>query len=95
MVSKSYIVSDPLGLHARPAGLIVKEAQRYGCQVTLTNQKNGKAASAKGLFALLGLEITQGDSITLVADGADEQQAIRGISAVIEERLAPQGQNLL
>ena len=46
-----------------------------------------KSASGKGLFALMGLEITQGDSITLAADGADEQEAIRAVGAVIEERL--------
>jgi phosphocarrier protein len=82
-----YTVRDPYGLHARPAGLIVKEAQRYTAEVTLTNEKNGKSASAKGLFALMGLEITQGDRITLAANGADEQQALRGVGAVIEERL--------
>jgi phosphocarrier protein len=87
MHTKTYTVSDPLGLHARPAGLVVKAAQRYRSEITLTNEKNGKSASAKGLFALLGLEITQGDAITLRADGADEQDAVRGVGAVIEERL--------
>lgn len=83
----TYTVRDPYGLHARPAGLIVKEAQRFAAEITLTNERNGKSASAKGLFALMGLEITQGDSITLAADGADEQEAIRAVGAVIEERL--------
>ena len=87
MLTKTYTVQDPYGLHARPAGLIVKEAQRYTAEVTLTNEKNGKSASAKGLFALMGLEITQGDGITLTANGADEQQALQGVGAVIEERL--------
>jgi phosphocarrier protein len=87
MQKTTYTVRDPYGLHARPAGLIVKEAQRYTAEVTLTNERNGKSASAKGLFALMGLEITQGDSITLAANGADEQQALRGVGAVIEERL--------
>ena len=87
MLTKTYTVSDPLGLHARPAGLVVKEAQRYRSEITLTNEKNSKSASAKGLFALLGLEITQGDAVTLRADGPDEQAALRGVGAVIEERL--------
>ena len=89
MQSMQYTVRDECGLHARPAGLIVKEAQQYRCEMTLTNERNGKTASAKGLFALLGLEITQGDRVTLVADGEDEQQAIRRVGAVIEERLVP------
>ena len=87
MLTKTYTVSDSLGLHARPAGLVVKEAQRYRSEITLTNEKNGKSASAKGLFALLGLEITQGDAVTLRTDGPDEQAALRGVGAVIEERL--------
>ena len=85
MLTKTYTVRDPYGLHARPAGRIVKEAQRYGCHITLRNQKNEKTASAKGLFALLGLEITQGDSITLTTDGTDEQQALASVGAIIEE----------
>ena len=87
MQRKQYIVRDEYGLHARPAGLIVKEAQKYQSDITLTNQANGRSASAKGVFALLGLEITQGDTIELCAEGADEIKALAGVGAVIEERL--------
>ena len=87
MQSKQYTVRDPSGLHARPAGLIVKEAKKYQSEITLTNQSSGKSASAKGLFALLELEIIQGDTITLSADGTDEQAAMAGVGAMIEERL--------
>lgn len=87
MQEKQYVVHDPLGLHARPAGLIVKEAQRYQSEITLTVQSSGKSASAKGLFALLGLEVCQGDTVTLAANGQDEQAALAGVGAVIEERL--------
>ena len=87
MQKTTYTVRDPYGLHARPAGLIVKEAQRYSAEVTLTNERNGKSASAKGLFALMGLEITQGDRIPLVASGTDEQEALRAVGKIIEERV--------
>lgn len=90
MLKKEFVVNDPLGLHARPAGVIVKEAQRYESEVTLTVQSSGKSASAKGLFALLGLEVRQGDILLLAADGKDEDKALRGVGAVIEERLGAQ-----
>lgn len=87
MLAKRYIIDDSAGLHARPAGLVVKEAQRYESKITLTAEKSGKTASAKGLFALLGLEITQGDGVVLTVDGADEESAMRGVGNVIEQRL--------
>ncbi len=87
MLQKNFMINDALGLHARPAGLIVKEAQRYQSEITLTVPSSGKSASAKGLFALLGLEVTQGDTVTLCADGRDEESALRGVGAVIEETL--------
>ncbi len=87
MLEKQFVVHDPLGLHARPAGVIIKEAQRYQSEITLTVQSSGKSASAKGLFALLGLEVRQGDTLTLKTDGVDEEKALAGVGAVIEERL--------
>ena len=87
MQQKQFTVHDPLGLHARPAGLIVKEAQRYQSEITLSVEDRGKSASAKGLFALLGLEVRQGDTVTLCADGQDESEALQGVGAIIEERL--------
>lgn len=87
MQEKQFTVEDPLGLHARPAGLIVKEAQRYPCEITLTVQGSGKSASAKGLFGLLGLGVRQGDLLTLITDGQNETEALHGVGAVIKERL--------
>ena len=88
MQSKEYTISDPLGMHARPAGVIVKEAQRYESDITITVRRSEKSASAKGLFGLLGLEARCGDKLLLIANGTDEEKALRGVGAVIEERLA-------
>ncbi len=87
MLTRRYIIDDSAGLHARPAGLLVKEAQRYESKITLIAEKSGKTASAKGLFALLGLEITQGDRVLLTADGTDEKSALDGVGNVIEQKL--------
>ena len=87
MLKQRYTVTDELGLHARPAGLLVKEAQRFQSEITLTVEGRDVSASAKGLFGLLGLEIVQGDVIVLCAEGSDEQAALAAVGAVIEQRL--------
>lgn len=77
----SYIIKDENGIHARPAGLMVKEAQKFSSDITL--EAKGKTASLKKLFALMGLGVKQGDEIVVTADGADESEAV----AVLEEFL--------
>lgn len=77
----TYVIKDENGIHARPAGLMVKEAQKFSSEITL--ESKGKTASLKKLFALMGLGIKQGDEVIVTADGADENDA----AAVLEEFL--------
>ena len=70
MKSFNYTITDPVGIHARPAGLLVKEAKAYDAVIKVT--KNGKSAEAKKLMALMGLGIKQGDTITVSVEGGDE-----------------------
>lgn len=67
-----YTVTDPDGLHARPAGLLVKRAQQIEGEVTL--ECRGKSASMKRLLAVMGLGIRCGDTVTVTVDG-DEASA--------------------
>lgn len=62
------------GLHTRPAVLFVKEAKGFTSEITVTS--NGKSVSAKSLFKLQTLGLTQGTIITITAEGKDEQQAV-------------------
>lgn len=62
------------GLHTRPAVLFVKEAKGFTSEITVTS--NGKSVSAKSLFKLQTLGLTQGTMITITAEGKDEQQAV-------------------
>lgn len=65
-----YTVKDENGIHARPAGLIVREAQKYGSEITI--ECRGKSASLKKLLSVMGLGIKQGDTVTVSsADGSD------------------------
>ncbi|WWR15798.1 HPr family phosphocarrier protein [Lachnospiraceae bacterium JLR.KK008] len=70
MKSFEYTVTDPVGIHARPAGNLAKEAKQYDSVITIT--KNGKSAEAKKLMALMGLGVKQGDTVTVTIEGGDE-----------------------
>ncbi len=81
----SYKITDPSGIHARPAGLIVKEASKYKSAIKIA--ANGKEADAKKIFAVMSLGIRSGDEITVSAEGADEADAKRTLAAIIGEQL--------
>jgi len=70
----TYVIKDKDGIHARPAGLLVKQAKQYeNSKITLT--KDGDSADLKKLFALMKLGIKQGEEVTVTIEGGDERQA--------------------
>ncbi|MCM1245220.1 MAG: HPr family phosphocarrier protein [Roseburia sp.] len=81
----SYVITDEQGIHARPAGLFVKEAAACECSVTVS--KDGKEVDAKRLLAVMGLGVKKGQEIILKADGADEEAAIERLSTFLKENL--------
>lgn len=82
-----YVVKDKIGLHARPAGLIVKQAGQFECDITLTNTDSGKSADAKKLFALMNLMIKQNCKINVRCSGNDENKAADAMKQCIEDCL--------
>jgi phosphocarrier protein len=72
MVSFTYTLNVEEGLHARPAGKFVKEAQKYPEEITV--KKGDKSSSAKRLFSVLNLQARKGDEIEIVVSGQNEQQ---------------------
>ena len=87
MKTFEYVVQDKVGLHARPAGIIVKQAAQFECNITLTNCENGKSADAKKLFALMNLMIKQNCKIRIDCDGNDEDKAIEELKQCIQSCL--------
>lgn len=85
MKTFSYTIRDELGLHARPAGLLVNAAKQYQSSITVT--KGEKSASCGKLLALMGLGIRCGDTITVTVEGSDEEAAQAGIRAFLESNL--------
>ena len=80
-----YVIKDSLGIHARPAGLLVAEAKKYQSAVTL--EAKGKKAEAKRIFAVMSLGVKCGDTVVVSCEGADAEAACAGMKAVIESNL--------
>ena len=80
-----YVITDELGIHARPAGLLVKEAAKFQSDIQI--KKGEKEADAKRIFGIMGLAAKKGDEIVLTADGADEADAIAAIEDFLKANL--------
>ena len=85
MVSKEIKIMNPTGLHLRPAGNLCKEAMKYKSKVTFNY--DGNIANAKSVLSVLGACIKTGDTITLVCEGEDEEEALSNLVAFIENGL--------
>ena len=81
-----YTIHDPLGIHARPAGMLVKEAKACADTV-VTITKNGTTVKATQLMKLMSLGVKKGDVVTVAAEGADEDAAIIAISNFFQNNL--------
>ena len=73
MKSFEYTVTDPVGIHARPAGVLVKEIRKYASTVMVT--KDDKSVNALKLMALMSLGVKQGDTVKVSIEGEDEEKA--------------------
>ena len=85
MKAFTYVITDKAGVHARPAGMIVKEAQKFDSSVTVKADKG--CADAKKLMQLMSLGVRRGDEITVEVDGADEADACKDVEKVFQECL--------
>ena len=81
-----YAIKDPLGIHARPAGMLAKVAKGFGDTV-VTVAKGGNVAKASQLMKLMSLGVKSGDVITVAAEGPAEDEAIEAVRKFIEETL--------
>ena len=80
-----YTITDPIGIHARPAGLLVKAAKQFESTVMLV--KGEKSAKATSLTKLMGLGIVQGDEVSVQVEGADEDVCAAAIEEFLKANL--------
>lgn len=85
MKAFEYTIKDELGIHARPAGLLVKEAKKYESRICII--KEGKAAEATKLMALMQLAVKCGQTIQVEVEGSDGDVACEGMKHFLESNL--------
>lgn len=81
MITCNVTINNNVGLHARPATFFIQKANSYKCSIWV--EKDDRRVNAKSLLGVLSLGIVQGMSVTLIADGADEQEAVEGLCALV------------
>lgn len=82
----TYTITDPVGLHARPAGMLSKAAKALDSTVTIT-KADGKSAVASRLMAVMGLGVKTGDTVTFSIEGGDEDANSAAMQKFCEENL--------
>ena len=85
MKSFVYTIKDEIGIHARPAGLLAKKAKEFESEITV--EKDGKRVVATKLMALMGMGVKCGDTVTVTAEGSDEDKAIKEMEEFFSKNL--------
>ena len=86
MLRKEVTITNSIGLHARPATFFIQKANSYKSLIWV--EKDERKVNAKSLLGVLSLGIAKGMTITIIADGQDEDTAISGLSQLIETGFA-------
>lgn len=85
MKSFNYVIADEQGIHARPAGILVKEAKQYASKATIS--AGGKSADLTKLMAIMGMGIKKGTEVTVTVEGDDEDTAAAALEKFFQENL--------
>ena len=82
MITKEAVINNQVGLHARPATFFIQKANEFKSSIWI--EKDERRVNAKSLLGVLSLGIVKGTSVTIVADGVDENDAILTLSELID-----------
>ena len=86
MISKEVLINNQVGLHARPATFFIQKANEFKSSIWV--EKDERRVNAKSLLGVLSLGIVKGTTITLIADGSDQEEAIETLSKLIDSDFA-------
>ena len=81
-----YVITGPIGIHARPAGLLVKAAKALDSTVTV-EKVGGKSTVATKLMAVMGLGVKGGDTVTVMVEGGNEEASLQVMEQFFKENL--------
>ena len=79
----SYVVTDEVGIHGRPAGVLVKKCSEYKSKITIACK--GKSADAKRIMGVMSLGAKKGDTVEVTIEGEDEAAALTALEAFFKE----------
>ena len=85
MTEATVVIENKTGIHARPAGELVKLVKGFESKITI--EKDGKTVECRKLLALMGLGVKKGHEVTFTFDGADEDAAYEAVSKFMQENL--------
>ena len=85
MKELKYVITDPQGIHARPAGMLVKAVKGFESEIQMI--KDGRAVNCKGVMGVMSLGVKKGEEVTLTFNGADEDAAMEAIGKFMQENL--------
>ena len=85
MIQFTYTIQDPQGIHARPAGMLVKEAAKFQSKCSVAG--NGKTGDLKRIFSLMGMGIKAGMELTVSVEGPDEKETAAALEAFLKANL--------
>ncbi len=84
MIEKHFTIQNRLGIHARPAAKIAKEANRHRCDIRVA--KDGLDVNGKSIMGIMMLAAAQGNVIKILVEGEDENEAIRALGELIHDK---------
>lgn len=82
MIRQSLVIQNEVGLHARPASIFVRTAERFQSKVSIC--KNGIEVNGRSILAILTLAAEKGSQVVLTVEGPDEEAAFEALKAVLE-----------
>ena len=85
MKTFEYTITDELGIHARPAGMLVKEASKFASKIMIASPK--KEVDAKRIMGVMSMGAKKGDTLRFTIEGADEDAAAEAIEAFLKANL--------
>ena len=87
MKTFEYTIKDELGIHARPAGILVKAIAKKTSDIKIKKAGDTREVNAKSIMAVMSLGAKKGNEVIITAEGEDEEEAIAEIQKVLEENL--------
>ena len=85
MKTLEYVITDELGIHARPAGMLVKEAGKFASKIMVASPK--KEVDAKRIMGVMSMGAKKGETLKFTIEGADEDAAAEAIEAFLKANL--------